>query len=670
MPHPPRRRLSVEYLEDRTTPTASPWLNPGQLTISFVPDGTATGAGASDLSAMATASGSTLASWEQTIVQAFQTWASQANINLGVVQDQGQPLGTNGLIQGDPRFGDIRIAAAPLGNTATAGLAETVTANPSAGTFSGDMVFNSNAPISIGGAYDLFSVALHEAGHSFGFPDEPTDPTSVMYTTYQTATGLGQDDVAAIQSMYGSPSGDPFGGGVTNSTVSTAFDLTRYGNLTNVGADISQTGGSEVFRFTTPAASTRINSLTVNVRAAGTSLLTPQVTILNSAGAVVASATAAGPLANSLSVALPNYQPGTTYYVQVQGAQVQGDTAGVFSSGAYNLQLSYGPTSYGNSFNLGATYVNTGSGHNLSILSAQSLGFSSATETTDFTAVGSLNAAGTSNWYRITPTTLSGFTGTLTVGVVGLAANGLLPTITVYNTLGQQLPAAVVANQNGTFTVQLAGQTTGTTYYLQVSAASSTGANATGSYALWADLSQIAPTTFSLLSSGTLTAAASTSYSTLTTNGTRLTQFSLSASDAAGSATAAVRMTIFDANGNQVFTLVAYAGAPLVTGSVWLAAGTYTVVFNAAVAGGSLPAITYQFSDLYLSEPDDPTPVDPTDPTGTTTTPTGTSTNPLSIVVSPPTALPPSGGLVGSLVSPLVGTLGNTLGGLLGGLGL
>ena len=39
------QRLFIEYLENRTIPSASPWLNPGDLTISFVPDGTATGAG-------------------------------------------------------------------------------------------------------------------------------------------------------------------------------------------------------------------------------------------------------------------------------------------------------------------------------------------------------------------------------------------------------------------------------------------------------------------------------------------------------------------------------------------------------------------------------------------------------------------------------------------------
>jgi hypothetical protein len=46
-----RRRLVVEQLEDRLTPstTAVPWPNPGHLTLSFAPDGTSTGQLASTL---------------------------------------------------------------------------------------------------------------------------------------------------------------------------------------------------------------------------------------------------------------------------------------------------------------------------------------------------------------------------------------------------------------------------------------------------------------------------------------------------------------------------------------------------------------------------------------------------------------------------------------------
>jgi hypothetical protein len=160
-------KFTMERLEDRINLTSSPWLNPGSLTLSFVPDGTSVGGGMTS-NLTSTFGASNTAAWEQTILDAFQSWASQANINIGVVADGGQPLGTAGLPQGDPRFGDIRIAAAPLGNPAVAGLAQTATANGGvSGTIQGDIIINSNAPITVGGVggtYDLFSVILHEAG--------------------------------------------------------------------------------------------------------------------------------------------------------------------------------------------------------------------------------------------------------------------------------------------------------------------------------------------------------------------------------------------------------------------------------------------------------------------------------------------------------------------------
>src|SRR5207244_253123 len=75
-----------------------------------------------------------------------------------------------------------------------------------------------------------------------------------------------------------------------------------------------------------------------------------------------------------------------------------------------------------------------------------------------------------------------------------------------------------------------------------------------------------------------------------------------------GSATAAtaVRMTLFDSTGHAVFTTVALAGQPLATGAVWLAAGNYTVVFNAATRDGSaLGSLAVDVAARALSDPID-----------------------------------------------------------------
>ena len=80
-----RTRLSLERLEDRQLLTAwgVPW--PGQLTVSFVPDGTQVGA----LQSAAPATVGAVA-WKSEILRALQTWAANANINIGLVADGGQ----------------------------------------------------------------------------------------------------------------------------------------------------------------------------------------------------------------------------------------------------------------------------------------------------------------------------------------------------------------------------------------------------------------------------------------------------------------------------------------------------------------------------------------------------------------------------------------------------
>jgi hypothetical protein len=134
------------------------------------------------------------------VEQAATPW--EANANLALVLDSGDPMGTNGDQQDDPRLGDVRIGAMPL---ASGVLAETFLPPPSnGGTAAGDIIFNSTVQWQIGTGFDLQTIAAHEFGHALGLGDTTTDPNAVMYYAYDgIETTFDGDDISGIRSLYG-----------------------------------------------------------------------------------------------------------------------------------------------------------------------------------------------------------------------------------------------------------------------------------------------------------------------------------------------------------------------------------------------------------------------------------------------------------------------------------
>jgi hypothetical protein len=106
----------------------------------------------------------------------------------------------------------------------------------------GDMHLNADESWGVGKNVDLFSVALHEAGHALGL-GHSDDPTAVMYPYYRLQTGLTPDDIAGIQALYGAPvTGAPAGGNAgTGSSGSGTAGSTGSGSS---GTGTSGTGTS------------------------------------------------------------------------------------------------------------------------------------------------------------------------------------------------------------------------------------------------------------------------------------------------------------------------------------------------------------------------------------------------------------------------------------------
>ena len=170
-----RTRLSVESLERRDVPAqfGIPWANGTALTVSFAPDGADVDGSANQLAAVMARSGLSPAAWQREVLRAFQAWAARADLNFGVVADDGSPLGAAGNMQAEARFGDIRIFAAPLDGGV---LAITTPPGDLAGTRTGDIILNSNYNFGVGaGAQrDIYTVFLQEAGHALGVGNSPS----------------------------------------------------------------------------------------------------------------------------------------------------------------------------------------------------------------------------------------------------------------------------------------------------------------------------------------------------------------------------------------------------------------------------------------------------------------------------------------------------------------
>jgi Matrixin len=77
-------------------------------------------------------------------------------------------------------------------------------APPNGEPIAGDMHLNDDQNWHIGSDIDLYTVALHEAGHALGL-GHTDDPTAIMYPYYRFGATLGASDIAGVQALYGSP---------------------------------------------------------------------------------------------------------------------------------------------------------------------------------------------------------------------------------------------------------------------------------------------------------------------------------------------------------------------------------------------------------------------------------------------------------------------------------
>jgi hypothetical protein len=630
------RRPAVESLEDRAVPATFgvPWFDPSHLTLSFAPDGTPIAGHTSTLYQTLDALEPTPA-WQRDILRAFQTWAVNANINLGLVADGGQPFGAPGSPQHDPRFGDIRVGAQPMAPDA---LSISVPNDPAvSSTLTGDVLLNSSDQFGQG-PVSLFSVLLHEAGHVFGIGDS-SDPNSPMYSQDLGATALTSADVAALQSLYGARAPDPHEGSSGNDTIDKATTIQPPGGYTGTTPLIAYgdiTTNKDVDFYAFRPLSNYKGLATVRLQSAGISLLTPHLTVVDAKGNVLADAQAASDFGDVVTVTLNQVDPSATYYVKVQGA-----TGDVFGIGSYGLAVSYdatstvsasaidevlrGPYQSLSSNDINALFLGTpnplfnnqqasgGGGGGGGVQLVPSPGYA---RNAHYEVVGSISGPTDMTSYRIqsADTPPNNQPLVLTVSVRALGVYGTAPRVTILGGDGNRVPAAVLANGAGMFTVQAVGLKGGGNYVLNVGPETAAGSAAVGNFALTAQFGTAAAQ-LSTFAAGTLAAPAATQSYNLYVGESQLMNFVLSADAVGGTAAphSAVQMTILDGAGHVIYTLTAAAGDVVSGPALFLTPGSYTLQFTAlgspAVGG---PALAFKLAGDGISDPVGPVLTDPT----------------------------------------------------------
>jgi hypothetical protein len=134
------------------------------------------------------------------IARALAEWSRYADVRWQPAEGAGLPHSLT-ILWGPPDHGDgFRFAPEVLAHAF-------YPAPPAPEPIGGDIHFNDTFDWGAGdpARYDVFTVALHESGHSLGLAHS-SNPSSVMYPMYRgIVSGAGEEDVAAIQSLYALP---------------------------------------------------------------------------------------------------------------------------------------------------------------------------------------------------------------------------------------------------------------------------------------------------------------------------------------------------------------------------------------------------------------------------------------------------------------------------------
>ncbi|MDX1963437.1 MAG: matrixin family metalloprotease [Pirellulales bacterium] len=613
------RRLNIERLESRDlfTTWGNPWPEPERLTVSFAEDGTQIDGQASALFAQLDAQ-LTRETWQTQTLLALQTWANYANLNFHVTDDGPAPFGKTTSAQGLSGAGDIRIGAVPLSNN------ELAVAAPYNlySDWSGEVVVNTQFTFGVGpgAAFDLFTVLLQETGHALSLAPSVA-PESVLFGNYLgPRTDLSSLDIQEVQRLYGPRRADRFEGTGGNNQSSTATPLSFISDVDQyigidpragaapfiAAADLTTRTDVDFYQFTLPAG---LNDYRVVLRTSNISLLQAQITVRDSQGNIVGQAAASSPTIGDLELYVANAQEGEVYSVSVAGA-----AGNAFDVGGYELAI--GLEAQEALFPSVSTFINDDRGDDddgIDTLVVLNPKVSTIGVPWDYSQRASLSFSTDRDFYRITAPADANTMAALVVAVWPLNPQDFQPALSVsaMADFSSLLPATVLRNDSGAYSLEIKNITPGANYYIKIAAAQPNGSQLEGNYLLAADFRRT-QTFFRSLAAGWLNETTLEQTYLLRNTESRLHHWRLTVNAPAGSTTpATVRLGIYNSTMQLVGTFTATTGEPA-TFSALLRPGVYTLKFMVDGVNPQLnQRLTFHLAALVLSDPLGPTRVDP-----------------------------------------------------------
>ncbi len=650
-----KRVLQAESLEHRQLMAFGvAWPNARNLSISFPSDGVAVGGWENNLR-------STLDQvadrrvWQTEVARAFQTWAVETNLNIGVRTDRDDGFGTIGLPSEDPRFGEFRIGAFPQSDTV---LANAVPYTAAAGTWSGDLLLNSNVDYVLGDwssgtpsnveGTELFSVLLHEAGNALGLADNNL-PQSVMYQTYNGPKGqLSAADKTAIRALYGTRRDiyEP----VRNETIARARVLPVSTSPTNVPyrvrGSINRLNDVDVYRFTPRAGQTEVS---VRLQASGMSFLKSKIEILGPTGVKINDAKVDSIFENNMSIRVSSLDSMAFFYVRVSS-----NSDDVFGMGDYQLVFDYRPESQQpplapapfdpeddnsvpwRNVDIDALFASAGNidrevGQNETLATARPMsqppGF---VDRTRYDALSTLSSTTDVDfWSFRAPSVVDGM---LHIGVKSLGSDVNRPLrATIVNRDGVNVASRTILGADGAISIEVNNPVANAEYFVSIQFEPGGGLTALN-YLVSVNFATQAANPVNLFSGQTTGNNQRDHY--LTINKTQLYRFDMLAT--ADTDNGGMQMTIVDLRtGQAVFVL----GAPnrIRRGDhVWLEKGNYLIRMTPRSRTATPPAfVNYSLRIAELSDDQGPRPLIPTAPPASYTTPVTPPVSPPIRIVIP-----------------------------------